>query len=201
MDRIQIKSRARDLLGHRLFGETWIMAVLAVFIISAVSGAAGTVFVGIGAAVVSGILMYGLCYIFLKLNKDGEPIRLEHLFKGFQDDFVQVLLISLLSQLFILLWTLLFIIPGIVKSYAYSMVHYIKIDHPEYDWKQCLEQSQKMMKGNKAKLFFMDLSFLGWIIVGILCLGIGVLWVIPYMECSRAVFYENIKDSDESISF
>ena len=100
---------------------------------------------------------------------------------------------GLMSSLFVLLWSLLLLIPGIVKSYAYEMIYYIKADHPEYDWRACLKESQKMMKGHKGELFMLDLSFLGWYLVGALCLGIGDLWVIPYHEAAKAQFYLNLK--------
>ena len=73
------------------------------------------------------------------------------------------------------------------------MAYYIMVDHPEYTWKQCLDESQKMMKGHKGQLFCLDLSFIGWYIVGMLCLGLGVLWVYPYHHVARTEFYHALK--------
>jgi sugar phosphate permease len=90
-------------------------------------------------------------------------------------------------------WRMSFIIPGIIKSYSYAMSFYIKHDHPEYDWKQCIDESRRMMDGHKWQLFCLDFSFIGWNLLGFLCCGIGLLWVAPYEMASRANFYENLK--------
>ena len=193
MTRSELKARARAQLGNKIFGSIWLYAVLACFVCGAICAAAGSIIPGLGAFIVIGPMSYGLKYLFLKQARDGQEMQLGDLFKGFTDDFGQTLLIGLLSNIFIMLWSLLLIVPGIVKSYAYSMAYYIKVDHPEYDWRQCIAESQAMMKGHKGELFMLDLSFIGWLIVGAMCLGVGTLWVNPYMEASRAQFYENIK--------
>ncbi|MBO6019888.1 MAG: DUF975 family protein [Clostridia bacterium] len=102
------------------------------------------------------------------------------------------MLLGLLQYIFIFLWSLLFIIPGIVKMYSYSMSYYLAINHPDWDWKQCIDESRRIMDGNKWKLFVLDLSFIGWYIVGMLACGIGVLWVYPYNEAARAEFYQEL---------
>lgn len=193
MTRSELKARARAQLGNRIFGSLWMYALLACLIVSALSGAAGSVIPGIGALIVIGPMSYGLNYVFLKQARDGQEMQLGDLFKGFTDDFGQTFLIGLLTSIFIMLWSLLFVIPGIVKAYAYSMAYYIKVDHPDYDWRRCISESQAMMKGHKGELFMLDLSFIGWLIVGAMCAGVGTLWVAPYMEASRAQFYESIK--------
>lgn len=193
MTRQELKARARAQLGNQIFGSLWMYALLACFIVGAISTAAGSVIPGVGALIVIGPMSYGLNYVFLKQARDGQEMQLGDLFKGFTDDFGQTFLIGLMTGIFTFLWSLLFVIPGIIKAYSYAMVYYIKIDHPEYDWRQCIAESQAMMKGHKGELFMLDLSFIGWLIVGSMCLGVGVLWVEPYMEASRAQFYESIK--------
>lgn len=192
MTRHEIKTRAKAQLGNKIFGSIWMIALAACFIFTVICGAAGSVIPGIGALIVIGPMTYGMDYVFLKQARDGQEMQLGDLFKGFTDDFGQTFLIGLLSNIFVMLWGLLLIIPGIVKSYAYSMAYYIKADHPDYNWKQCLDESQAMMLGHKGELFVQDLSFIGWLIVGSLCAGVGTLWVTPYMEASRAQFYESI---------
>ena len=108
------------------------------------------------------------------------------------------LVLYILQFIYIFLWTLLLIIPGIVKSYSYSMAFYIMNDHPEYTATQCLDESRRMMNGHKLDLFCLHLSFIGWIIVSILTCGIGVLWVDPYMQLSQANFYEELKKAEET---
>lgn len=197
MTRQEIKEKAKQQLGRNIFGNTWLMALVVCLIEGAILGVVAGIssFIGgVATIIVTGPLAFGVAFIFLNLaRKNDGQIDLKDIFKGFTDDFGGTLLLGLLQSLFIFLWSLLFIIPGIVKSYAYAMAFYIKVDHPEYDWKACLDESQKMMKGHKMDLFVLDLSFIGWYIVGSLCLGIGTLWVSPYHYAARANFYESVK--------
>ena len=197
MTRQEIKEKSKQQLGRNIFGNTWLMALVVCLIQGAILGAASAVssFIGgVAALIITGPLAFGVAFIFLNLvRKNDGQIDIKDLFKGFTDDFGGNLLLGLLESLFIFLWSLLFVIPGIVKSYAYAMAFYIKNDHPEYDWKACLDESQKIMKGHKWSLFVLDLSFIGWYIVGSLCLGVGTLWVTPYHYTARANFYESIK--------
>jgi hypothetical protein len=87
------------------------------------------------------------------------------------------------------LWFLLFIIPGIVKSYAYQMVPYILADNPNIGHKRALELSNQMTEGHKFKMFILDLSFIGWYLLGLLALVVGVLFVLPYDNATRAELY------------
>ena len=98
-----------------------------------------------------------------------------------------------LVGLFTSLWSLLLIVPGIVKSYAYAMTPYILIDNPELSANQAINLSQKMMKGHKLDLFFLHLSFIGWIFISIFTLGIGSLWLNPYIMTTQAAFYQDLK--------
>ena len=98
-----------------------------------------------------------------------------------------------LVMLFTFLWSLLFIIPGIVKCFSYSMTPFILEEHPELGANDAIDHSRAMMKGHKFDLFWLLLSFIGW---GFLCLftfGIGYLWLIPYMNTSVSAFYEDVK--------
>jgi len=87
------------------------------------------------------------------------------------------------------LWVLLLIIPGIIKYYAYKMVPYILADNPRMDYRRALELSTKMTKGQKAAMFVLDLSFIGWYLLGTLALLVGVLFVLPYQNATNAELY------------
>ena len=187
-----MKDLAKERLGRKIFGNTWMLALAICLIYGAIIAAAGSIGVAIGALILTGPMTYGMNYVFLKLARDGQTPEIGNLFKGFSDDFGGTFLIGLMTSIFTLLWSLLFVIPGIVKAYAYSMAFYVKADHPDYNWKQCIDESRAIMKGHKWELFVLDLSFLGWLIVGSLCLGIGTLWVEPYMQEARAIFYNNL---------
>lgn len=116
------------------------------------------------------------------------------------DDFFSVykrmgrwIYVYILRQLFTMLWMLLLIVPGVIKSYSYAMTMFIAKDNPQMGANECINRSMVMMEGNKMKLFLLDLSFIGWILLGILSLGIGMFWVLPYYYSSRAKFYEELK--------
>ena len=185
------RENAKAQLGGSIFSNNWLMALLAILIVELIISLASS-FV-IGALLITGFLTFGLCRVFLQLVRgQKEKVELSDLFSG-ADKFGELLVLSLLQTLFTFLWTLLFIIPGIIKSYAYSMAFYIKHDHPEYDWRQCLDESQRMMKGHKWQYFCLQFSFIGWALLGALCCGIGVLWVSAYSSAACANFYENLK--------
>lgn len=105
---------------------------------------------------------------------------------------------TLLMGIFIFLWSLLLFIPGLVKSFAYMLTPFILVDNPELSANEAINLSQKMMKGHKFDLFFLELSFLGWILLGILTLGIGYFWLMPYIYASVAAFYQDVKAEYES---
>ena len=138
-------------------------------------------------------LNFGYQVAFLRHVRGEEDdelvVRPFHAFKSYG----RYLGTSLLTALFVFLWCLLLIIPGIIKSYSYAMTPFIMVDHPELDADDCIHESRMMMKGYKWKLFCMDLSFLGWAILCLFTLGIGFLWLQPYIEASHAKFYEELK--------
>lgn len=98
-----------------------------------------------------------------------------------------------LMLLKVFLWMLLLFIPGLIMSYAYAMTPYILEDYPEIDAWDASTRSRKMMKGHKFDLFCLQLRFIGWILLGVLTCGIGLLWVIPYMTAAETAFYNDLK--------
>lgn len=134
-------------------------------------------------------LGYALTRTFLGLGR-GEEINIGTLLCGYNK---QVWPTLILMYVYVILWMLLLIIPGFIKAYSYSMTPYILADDPEIKNNAAIEKSMAMMKGNKWRLFCLDLSFIGWILLGIITLGIGFLWVSPYMQQAHAAFYEDLK--------
>ncbi|EKS4342378.1 DUF975 family protein [Clostridium sporogenes] len=106
-----------------------------------------------------------------------------------EGSYFGVLVTMLLRSIYTFLWTLLLVIPGIVKTYAYSMVPYILADNPSIGAERAIQLSNKMTDGEKWDMFVLDLSFLGWYILGALALGIGVLFVNPYVDSTKAELY------------
>jgi uncharacterized membrane protein len=104
-------------------------------------------------------------------------------------NYMKIVQTMLLSKVFIFLWSLLLIIPGIIKSYAYRMVPYILADNPNIGVMKAITLSNEMTKGHKFDMFILDLSFIGWYFLGALALGIGVLFVMPYENATNAELY------------
>lgn len=105
-----------------------------------------------------------------------------------------------LMMLYVMLWSILLIVPGFIMGLAYSMTPYILKDCPELSAHQAIKLSRKMMKGHKWEYFWLQLSFIGWIILGFLTLGIGYLWLMPYMLTTNAAFYQKIKKQYNTIN-
>ena len=186
-----LRQRARKQLGGNIFAKNWLMVLLVIFICAAISGVASSL--AIVGLIVAGPLAFGVSRVTVKRARNLGEVQIEDLFTGFSECFGQSFLLGLLTSIFVALWSLLFVIPGIIKTYSYAMAPYIMQDDPTKDWKTCLDESREMMNGYKWKLFCLDLSFIGWYFVGALCLGIGVLFVYPYHEMARANFYLDIK--------
>jgi uncharacterized membrane protein len=104
-------------------------------------------------------------------------------------NYIKIVQTMFLKSVFILLWSLLLIIPGIIKSYAYRMVPYILADNPNIGVIEAITLSKEMTAGHKFDIFVLDLSFIGWYFLGALALGIGVLFVMPYENATNAELY------------
>ena len=96
-------------------------------------------------------------------------------------------------MVFIFLWSLLFVIPGIIKALAYSMHPYIIADNPTIDAMEALRQSEEMMRGNKTRLLALYLSFIGWFILSAFTFGIGFFFLMPYVQTSVTNFYVDLR--------
>lgn len=146
---------------------------------------------------VTGPLMLGLARYFLNLARN-EPVEVGQLFSGF-NDFGRALLAYALTFTYILLWSLLLVIPGIMAMLSYAMTYFVLLDHPEMGANAAIGESRRLMYGNRWKLFCLGCRFIGWALLTILTFGIGMLWVYPYMQVSFARFYEDIKEAPEAL--
>ncbi|WP_242309747.1 DUF975 family protein [Bacillus cereus group sp. BfR-BA-01331] len=149
--------------------------------------------VSIIAMLVIGPLTIGAYYLVLNVIRETSA-RIGDLFRWFSDGskLMKSFLTYLLMYVYLMLWTLLLIIPGIIKSFSYSMTYFILNDRPEYTANQAITESRHMMNGHKMDYFLLCLSFLGWFLLSILTLGIGFLWSAPYFYATSAAFYEEI---------
>lgn len=183
MDIKENKMRAREVLKKDL----WFF--IGVYI-------AYSLIVSLLSSVVVGILLMGFFavgYSTIQLNAlRNEEYKFEQLFPDINKHLLRTCLAGILMNVFIFLWSLLFIIPGIVKSYSYSMTYFIMRDDETIEGSDAITKSKEMMNGHKKELFMQDLSFIGWILLSILTFGILLFWVVPYMNLARAEFYNKL---------
>ncbi|MDR2084828.1 MAG: DUF975 family protein [Bacteroidales bacterium] len=138
-----------------------------------------------------GPLALGYIIFLMTVKSDKPNARIERIFDGFKD-FSRTLVAYVLVLVYIFLWTLLFIIPGIIMAYAYSMTFFILAEDKNISASDALKKSKQMMMGYKWKLFCLNLRFFGWAFLCILTLGIGFFWLRPYVYMSHLNFYHDI---------
>ena len=170
--------------------DKWVMGAVTTLVFGAVSGAASYIPV-VGTILVALPMMYGYSIVMLSVMRGGE-MNIGGLFDGF-NDFGRIVGTKLLHAIYTFLWTLLLVIPGIIKNYSYAMTDFILKDQPELANNAAIEKSMAMMDGNKMKLFLLDLSFIGWAILCLFTFGIGFLFLQPYVQSAHAAFYEDLK--------
>ena len=161
-----------------VFGVFVLILTLALLVVS----------IALGGVISLGDAKYNLNLID---RKEAEVRDLFSQFSRFRPAFVM----NLLRGLYVLLWSLLFIIPGIVASYSYAMAPYIMLEDPYCSASEALQRSKAMMDGHKGELFALDLSFIGWQLLCALTMGIGNLWLTPYIKASYASFYRDLRGS------
>ena len=154
-----------------------------------------TVWSGI-SLLVSLFFIMPMSYSFILLFLDfirGEKEKLVGKLFAFFRHYGRALGTAFMVALYTFFWSLLLVIPGIIKALAYSMTYFISKDHPEYSIDECIEASKRMMDGHKGELFILELSFIGWFLLSILTLCIGFLWLSPYFRTTIAHYYEELK--------
>lgn len=145
---------------------------------------------GLVAFLIGGVLQLGYARFLLKQH-DGQEVEFNDLFSQF-DRFGAGFAQNFLRCLYIALWSLLFIVPGIIAIYRYRMTPFIMIEHPELSASEAIARSKEMMDGHKGELFCLDLSFFGWILLSILTLNLGFLALNPYRNAAEAAFYREL---------
>lgn len=195
---ISSNSEIRAVARERLTGN-WGKSILFCFLLVAISSVVSYI-PKIGSIIgflISGAMALGSVTYFIKLIRD-EPNGIEDLFAGFKN-YVAALVLSLFTAIFVFLWTLLLVVPGIIAAFRYSMAYYILHDNPGIGIMEAINQSGELMKGYKWKLFLLYFSFIGWFLLCILTLGIGFLWLSPYVEASKAAFYEDLHAARQAV--
>lgn len=191
----EIRARARETLGKGILSVGWLYPVLIILCASVISVALTGTFVG--PFIVSGLIgIATAAYFIARVRGNAQPQNLSVAINGISGCFLNSILATLLYELFVFIGTLLFIVPGILFSYSFSMLYFVMNDHPEYGPLEVLRESRRLMRGHRWQLFCLHFSFIGWGILGALCLGIGALWVSAYSQTASAVFYEELINND-----
>lgn len=158
----------------------------------------GILFPLVGSLIISifvtNVISAGVVRYFTISEQNGNDAGIGELFGCFKNGYGRVVLVMFLRILFISLWSLLLVIPGLIKYYEYYMVPYLAVEYPEKDQNEIFALSKKMMTGYKFDTFILELSFLGWFLLGMLAVGIGVLFVRPYYQATRTQLYLHLKE-------
>jgi uncharacterized membrane protein len=185
---VVLMTAARDSLKGK-----WSLAIGTFIIFAIVMGSFGTMHeAGILSLLIAGPMLLGAATFSLSLSR-GKEAQMEQLFDGFKS-FSKALSTYLLMLLYIMLWSLLFIIPGIIAALSYSMSFYILSDNTSLKPSEVLDRSKIIMNGYKLKLFYLWLRFFLLALLSILTLGIGFFWLIPYVNITTAKFYDDINE-------
>jgi len=174
--------------------QSWLEALLSPSVLPIVLGVLGSALLValLFDIFVSNVVTVGLHGWFLRYQR-GEEVAFGELFAGFRF-YSTALSTRLLTDIYTFLWSLLFLIPGIVKAYAYSMADYLIYENPNLSASRALELSQRMTDGYKGDLFVLDLSWFGWNILNALTGGLlGILYLYPYIHTTEAAVYECLR--------
>lgn len=188
---VQLKDSFRDM--QKQMEETGIIAVSIIFVIIFV-----IVFIVVFAicAVFSAFVVNPLdvgCKRFFLRNLH-EPAQVGNIGYAFDNNYKNIAKTMFFRDMYTFFWSLLFIIPGIVKAYEYRMIPYLLADNPQMTKEQAFAESKQMMKGQKWRTFVLDLSFIGWFLVAVLTLDIvGIFYVMPYVDETHAALYETLR--------
>ena len=198
-------SKLKESALNKLKGN-WATAIGTLIVLSIASGIAGQLtdsilnssgevtIAGLGSLIVFGPIGLGTAIFMLALVKKREAV-FENGFQGFKN-FQNSFILGVLLIFYTFLWMFLFIIPGIIKWMSYSQAFYIMADDPQIAASEAIKKSQKMMDGHKMEFFMLHLSFIGWALGCVLTLGIGFLWLYPWVEATKAEFYLELKGDD-----
>jgi uncharacterized membrane protein len=186
------RERARQSLSGRWFEPIMVNVIL--IMISASTGWITEVIpqLSIFSITISGPLYLGVAFYFSQFVVNNDR-GISDMFYGFNFLWGKSIVLFFFTGLFTLLWLLCFIVPGIIKAFAYAMAPYILADVPTMSAFDALDESQTMMEGRKWELFKLGFSFIGWFLLSILSFGILLIWIIPYMQTAFAAFYQQNK--------
>lgn len=192
MTRQQMKSLAKLQIEGKI-GSLFLISLVVGLIAGIGSGVPVISFLSV--FILTPAMSLGQLYIYFRVAADPHyKPRVKDVFDGF-DHFWPFFKVTFLISLFTALWSLLFIVPGIIKGIAYSQAVYIIAENPNMPAMEALRQSEAMMNGKKMDYFVLGLSFIGWALLAIPTLGLIAIWLEPYMQMTMINFYSDLKSS------
>lgn len=183
-----LMAEARESLRNK-----WGTAVTAFFIYLVISTILAIIPIlgSIAIIIIDGPLVLGIAIFSLSISRNSES-KINQIFDGFKN-FGTSFAAYVLTAIFTILWILLLIVPGIIASLSYSLTFFLIADNPGIDPLEAIRLSKKMMYGYKWKLFCLYFRFFWWFLLCFLTLGIGFLWLVPYVEVTKGKFYDDVK--------
>ena len=186
--RAELKAYAKAQIKGNI-GILFLISIIIYLIVGAISSIAG---IGqVASLFVAPAFTLSLILIYFNLAAGVKP-TVKDAFKGFSDIWT-AFKANFLVGLFTFLWSLLFIIPGIIKGISYSMTMYIVAENPGISAREAINRSKAMMEGHKMDYFILVLSFIGWMLLSAITFGIAYIWVGPYMNATMVNFYKDLK--------
>lgn len=185
LSRKDLKLMAKDNLRNK-YGGAIVVCLIYALLVGALSST------GIGILLLNSLFTIGL-YNAFTVGRTKENYDLSDLFDPFSNEVSNRITLSVLKNIYIFLWSLLFIIPGIIKAYSYAMSEYISYRNPNMNYKDCIDQSRKIMDGHKMEFFILEFSFFGWTLLSLLTFGIlEIVYVAPYRYATYTLYFENL---------
>lgn len=188
MTNAELKALAKARLKNN-----WGTAILVILLQGVITYVVGIALPGIGniaSLILSGPLTFGVTYVYVQFSY-GQSAQVGDAFKGFSY-FGNTFLLYLLRAIFVALWSLLLVVPGIMKAYSYAMATYLMVQEPSISAQDALKKSEQCMKGHRMEMFMLVLSFFGWWMLCIVTFGVATLFVAPYLNETLILFFQQL---------
>ena len=199
MDRASMKAHAKEQIKGKILTILAITIIIGAinFGVSFVLGPVGS----IATFIITGAFTLAEAFIFLGITKKSRMPKIEDIFMGFKgDNFLRSLVAYLRYTIFTFLWGLLFVIPGIIKSIAYSQMFYLMAEDDKLEAGDAQRKSMEMMEGHKMDYFVLGLSFIPWYLLCLITFGIASIYVMPYIQTTMAEFHVRLMNENEPVT-
>lgn len=184
MSRSECKELAKGILK-----DQWVVGFVVVLIQSLLTSALASMTFGIGLLLLESSILIAVYNVFIN-GYAGKKYEINDMLVGASDELSNKICLSVLKSIYLALWTLLFVIPGIVKGYSYYLAEFIARKNPKMSASDCITKSRELMDGHKWELFVFQLSFIGWHLLAILTCGILYIWLTPYIMQATIVYID-----------